>query len=182
MEHVEYIDLNNNRSGIYCIFNMRNGKLYIGSAKKLIDRTTRHIKDLMVGKHRNRYLQRAWNKDGIISFLFIVIEYCDIDKLIEREQYWFSQFDFDNQLYNLCPVAGSSLGVKRSDETRKKLSERCKGRVQSEETRNKLSNVAKGRTFSEETRKKLSEAAKGRVQSEATRNKISNARKKVNQN
>ena len=50
-----------------------------------------------------------------------------------------------------------------SEETRKKISESCKGRKFSVETRKKISEANKRRKLSEETRKKLSEALKGRV-------------------
>ena len=52
---------------------------------------------------------------------------------------------------------------KLPDETRKKISESCKGRKFSVETRKKISEANKRRKLSVETRKKLSEALKGRV-------------------
>lgn len=59
------------------------------------------------------------------------------------------------------------LGIKHTDEVKKRISETLKGRKPwntgqspSEETRRKISLALKGRVFSEETRRKLSEAAK----------------------
>lgn len=177
MEYVEYIDLNNNKSGIYCIFNMRNGKLYIGSAKNLRKRTNQHIYDLMNSRHCNKHLQSAWNKDGIISFLFIVMEYCEKEKLIEREQHFINLFDFDSQLYNFLPTAGSFLGGKRSDEFRKKISEARRGKKLSDEHCKKLSEARRGKKFSDEHRKSISKGNTGRIFSEETRQKMSNSLK-----
>lgn len=50
----------------------------------------------------------------------------------------------------------------KSDKYRKAQSERAKGK-RSEETRKRMSNSFKGRIYSEETRKRMSEAAKNRV-------------------
>lgn len=73
----------------------------------------------------------------------------------------------------------SQLGKKRSEETRKKLSESHKGNASSwkgkrasEETRKKLSESHMEISPSKETRKKLSEALKGRKRSEETLKKI----------
>lgn len=64
------------------------------------------------------------------------------------------------------PLKGKKIPFKRiklSEETRKKISESCKGRKFSIETRKKISEANKRRKLSVETRKKLSEALKGRV-------------------
>ena len=59
-----------------------------------------------------------------------------------------------------------NLGKKASDATRKKLSDRLKGRIVSQETRDKIAAANKGgigrtgQTLSEEHKKKISEAAK----------------------
>ena len=175
-------NVSNNRSGIYAIVNLATNKLYIGSAVKLSARQSGHLSKLNSDKHPNRYLQRSFNKYGKDYFVFKVVEYCETKDLIEREQFWINQFDFDTQLYNLNPTAGSQLGTKRSEETKKRISEAQRGRVLSEEHRNKISEAKKGRGFSEEIRKKMSERCKGRVQSEETRKKLSEVNsKKVNQ-
>lgn len=57
--------------------------------------------------------------------------------MIKREQFWIDSFDFKEELYNLNPTAGSSLGCKYSEETRKRMSESKKNI--SDETRQKIS-------------------------------------------
>ena len=76
-------------------------------------------------------------------------------------------------------------GRKRSDATRKKLSDTHKGeknynfgKKTSDETKRKLSESLRGRTFSEETKRKMSEAKKGKHHSEETRRKISEIMKR----
>ena len=66
-------------------------------------------------------------------------------------------------------------GKKKSDKTKRKMSEASKGRAVSEETRRKLSEAAKNIT--DETRRKLSEANKGKHRSPETRRKMSEAKK-----
>ena len=166
-------NVSNYRSGIYAIVNLANNKLYIGSAVKLSTRQSQHLSDLNFGKHKNRHLQSSFNKYGKDYFVFKVVEYCETKDLIEREQFWINQFDFDTQLYNLNPIAGSRLGTKWSDETRKKW-------MNAIERRNKNSGIKKGFIFSETARKKMSESAKNMPKER--RNKISGANgKKVHQ-
>ena len=158
MELLEYIDNNTNRSGIYCIFNMRNGKLYIGSAKYLNQRVKTHISHLTKNKHCNYHLQSAWNKYGIISFLFVVIEYCPENKLIEKENYWLSQFDFDAQLYNICETAASTLGRTHSIEVKEKMRKANSGKKHTNDVKIKIGNVHRGKVVTNVTRKNMSDA------------------------
>lgn len=111
------------KSGIYKIVNLVNGKLYVGSTVNLYNRKSQHFSSLMTNCHKNPYLQNAFNKYGINTFKFEVLEYVeDVDKLIEREQYYLDiYFDNKNKCYNVLPTAGSPLGVKHSDETKLKL-------------------------------------------------------------
>lgn len=154
-------------TGIYKIRNIINGNIYIGSAVNINGRWSQHISRLKMRKHHSNHLQNAWNKYGSDAFEFLVIEECEVSKLIEREQYF---IDTLSPKYNICRTAGSPLGIKHSTETRAKISEVRKGVKHSTETRAKMSEAKKGKPtwnkgitgISEETRAKRSAALKGK--------------------
>jgi hypothetical protein len=70
-----------------------------------------------------------------------------------------------------------STGWHHSEETKRKIGLKSKGRIPSEETRKKLSKAGIGRVFSIETRKKLSEGRKGIIFSEEHCKHISESHK-----
>lgn len=109
-------------SGIYRI-NGPNGKFYVGSARNIGQRWTEHKRDLRYGDHGNSKLQRSWNRHGETGFTIEVLEVVSLpDDLIKREQFWIDSLKAVVNGYNILPVAGSSLGRKHSDETRRKMS------------------------------------------------------------
>lgn len=65
-----------------------------------------------------------------------------------------------HKLIDMSGINNPMYGKHHSDETKKKISEKSKGRIATEETRRKMSIAHKNP--SEETRKKISEAGKGR--------------------
>jgi hypothetical protein len=69
----------------------------------------------------------------------------------------------------------SFLGLKHTDEWKKKMSERLKGRVFSEETRKKMSIAMQGKSHphTEEEKRKIGDAHRGRPKSEEHKEKIS---------
>jgi hypothetical protein len=81
-------------------------------------------------------------------------------------------------LYNRTDGGEGSSGAVKSDETKRKISEKMKN--PSEETRRKKSEVKKGKSFSEEHKRKLSEVKKGKIHSEEHRRKNSEAKKGKN--
>ena len=83
------------------------------------------------------------------------------EEMCSDEQYYIEVFDtlWPNG-YNL--TKGGDGGVK-CEETRRKISESCKGRLHSEETKRKLSVANKGKYPTEETRRKMSLAHKGQI-------------------
>lgn len=110
-------------AGIYQITNISNGKIYIGSAMNLHKRKKDHFNALQRGDHFNNHLQNAWYKYGSDVFAFNVVEFVTKHEcLVVREQYWidFTACCDKNKGYNLSPTAGSSLGVKHTDETKQK--------------------------------------------------------------
>ena len=75
-------------TGIYKITCSENNRIYIGSAKNLLKRWLRHLNDLRNNKHVNIHLQRTYDKYGENSFKFEIVENCDVDNLLVREQYY----------------------------------------------------------------------------------------------
>lgn len=98
--------------GIYKIINIVNNKFYIGSAVDLKRRKTRHFSELRNGKHRNIKLQRAWDKYGEHSFIFVVVEEIeDKNTLLEAEDLWLKNHVGKDYCYNIgTKAAAPSLG------------------------------------------------------------------------
>lgn len=143
--------------GIYIVFNRISKKVYIGSSIDVVSRLRKHKNQLKLGKHPNRHLQLSFNKHGLESFKFTVIFQCEKDttdnKLRQLEQEFINKVK-PNRLYNICPVAGSTLGKQHSEETKIKISESLKmadrsnriyqtGFVHTEETKQKISKTLK---------------------------------------
>src|SRR5579859_914250 len=105
--------------GIYIIVNRINQHFYVGSAINLLHRKHHHFSYLRKGKHKNPYLQRAYNAHGLDVFLFGIIEHVEhVEHLLTREQYY---IDTLNPEYNIARTAGSNLGLKTTPETRAKM-------------------------------------------------------------
>lgn len=100
--------------GIYKIVNVYNEKSYIGSSIDIHDRWLVHRKSLNRGNHHSIKLQRAWNKYGEDSFVFIILETCNSEFLLDREEYYLIS---QEPKYNVYLSAGSTLGTKKSTET-----------------------------------------------------------------
>lgn len=77
-------------TGVYKIININNNKFYIGSCSSktfLYERLIHHKRDLLNNRHCNTYLQNSFNKYGIDVFYFEILEKCEPELCIEREQY-----------------------------------------------------------------------------------------------
>ena len=116
---------------IYQVRHIGSGKVYVGSAIDPRKRYREHLSVLRRGIHHSRYLQRAWDKYGKDAFVFEIIEpVLFVEDLISREQHWIDKLRASERKYgfNASPVAGSVLGIKRSDETRAKIADAARER------------------------------------------------------
>jgi group I intron endonuclease len=111
-------------------------------------------------------IYKAILKYGYANFKLEILEYCNPDVLITREQYY---IDLLKPKYNILSIAGSTFGYKHTAKTLEKF----KTREFSYETLTKLTEAAKGRVLSKEVRAKISVARTGVKLSEETRAKLS---------
>jgi group I intron endonuclease len=120
----------------------------VGSSVNLARRFGEHL----YGHGSNIALQRAFEKYGIKSFIFIVLEIYTFDfdlstqenrdLIIALEQKY---LDSLHPRYNISPTAGSPLGVTRSEKTKAKIRAAFLGIPLSEEQRLKSINASRHR-------------------------------------
>lgn len=166
------------KTGVYCIRNIVNNKRHVGSAAiSLLQRINQHKDALRVGNHRNLHLQSSYNKYGISKFMYSILERVSPKECVVREQFYINKYNcFDSKYgYNKSPTAGSPLGVKHTEATKKKFSQAMYKRMQDPNEREKAGRGMRGKSFSEETLKKLSIVRKQTWKNPEFRNKVISA-------
>jgi len=123
---------NLNKSGVYRWTNKQNGKTYIGSSINLTNRLKQYYGKRLTSLKNVSLIYQAILKYGHINFTLEILEYCNKQESIKREQYY---LDLLKPEYNILAIAGSPLGRKLSLETRIKLSKSKLGTNHSEETK-----------------------------------------------
>ena len=114
-------------------------------------------------------LQRAWDKYGEDSFQFILLEQCDKNTTIEREQFWIDFFQSAYDGYNTSLVATKTpmLGRTHSEETKELLRAANIGKkhpnrpAMSDEAKANLSKLRKGCKMSDEAKRNISKGLMG---------------------
>lgn len=98
---------------IYCAHCLSTGKKYIGQTKRnLKERIRQHKKD----RNRLNYLfYRAINKYGFESFVWGIIEECNLNQLNDREIYWISKLQSNNPSYGYNMTSGGEFGIPKED-------------------------------------------------------------------
>lgn len=134
-----------NKSGIYLIHNNINGKQYIGSAIDLSKRLATYYFPSRLSD--NRYISKSILKYGHSNFSVVILDILGTTNLhtktdiLNKEQYY---IDLYKPVFNLNPTAGSSLGFKHSEESKKLISEFRKGKPLSDSTKKRLSILFSG--------------------------------------
>jgi len=153
-------------SGIYRLNNLITGKSYVGSSVNLAGKfSIYYSKKAMLSKlsTSTSIIYNAILKHDYANFSLDILEYCDINIVIEREQYY---MDLLKPEYNILKLAGSRLGKKQSEEVKQLISDGLKGRKFSKDCVVKMKIAAKlrlgnktsffGKTHSIETKYKIS--------------------------
>jgi group I intron endonuclease len=180
---------------VYIVRNIVNDRLYIGVTRKqtLLERRSKHFYDARRGS--DVVFHRAIRKYGPESFEFRELDTADSwDALLRKEIMWIEFFQsLVPHGYNTTKGGEGTLGFAvwsgrhHSDATKLKLSLQHLGMKASDETRRKMSATRTGkpcpwlhgRVLSEEHRRKLSIAGKGRVSSMAGKTHSAETRAKM---
>lgn len=164
--------------GVYQIRCVATGKVYVGSATLSIEkRWAGHRAKLRTGTHANRHLLAAWNKHGADCFAFTVLEECEPELCLAREQFWIDELRSADPAfgYNLRPRAENNSGLRFSDDSRKRVSDAMRGRRCSAETRQRISESARARGVRPEVLAKAQAATRGKPITEEHKAKVSAA-------
>lgn len=137
------------KSGIYCFLNKTNGNCYIGSSVNL---RRRIVWEYYANKNSgsSMVIVKAIEKYGLENFELLILEFCEKNELISREDYFIQLY---NPTYNILKKAGSLLGYKHNPESLNKMSESQKG----------VNHYFYGKTHTEETRARMIEANKDSI-------------------
>lgn len=163
--------------GIYGIFNTVTGKCYIGSSVQIIQRYKHgHLSRLRRNCHHSIKLQRSFNKHGENAFRLCILVVCGRDELEAEENRLITLWDAFHNGYNGRPDAEACRGGTVSPETRKKISDKLKGRTIPKDVCVRMGESRRGIKHTDEARRNMSEARKGWVPSDETRAKWSEQR------
>ena len=154
---------NKGKTGIYMWTHIETGRIYIGSAFDLSIRLSRYFSHSEL-KRVNNYISRAIIHHTHFAFSLSILEFIDISNLskeegrkliLEREQFYLDLIfkEAEPNTYNILKVAGSSLGLIHSVESKALMSEAKSGE---NHPRGML-----GKTHSVETSALISEALSG---------------------
>lgn len=111
---------------IYGWYNTLTDMWYIGQTIHPLSRFKRHI-DWAINKKDNNKFHNALRKYGLKNWVYCVLEENILrENLNMKEMDWIEEFDGFYDGYNMS--AGGGQNTKFSEETRRKLSESCKGK------------------------------------------------------
>jgi len=126
--------------GIYGIRNLNTGWTYVGQSVNINRRLIRHKSSLKHNKHYNAYLQNSYNKHGMQSFAFVVLETCEKSELSQKEQWWIdnetSTYNTDTSVLSKFGTNNPFFGQKHTKVTKQKMSNSRKGKYAGSENPN----------------------------------------------
>lgn len=182
-------------AGIYKLTCEVNGKVYIGKSFNINQRLNKHKYDSETLKDGG-YFHRALIKHGWDSFKVEILEIIkDFDKskdgtiLLEKEAAYIRSYNTTNEKvgYNICEYSTDRVGLKHTEETKKKMSNSHTGKKLTEETKKKMSKpksqeikdkirkTQKGRTLTDEHKENIRRGCLGRVRTKEHQDNLNKA-------
>ena len=131
------------KTGVYCLVNLINGKIYIGSSVNLAVRMRNYLNTTFLKnkKNNNMPIVTALLKYGQDNFAVLIVEYINIENLTVRETHYITQL---LPYYNVLKQGYSSIGYKHTEATKQMLSELAKNKIHSDKTKALISRALVG--------------------------------------
>lgn len=111
--------------GIYSITCVSNNKIYIGSTRNYKKRCTNHKRELRKNSHHNQHMQNAWNTHGSESFVFSLLENCDLDisraDLEAKEKEWILKYSSHKREFGFNKTFPGTIPLRGEDENKTSL-------------------------------------------------------------
>ena len=154
---------------VYAINNIENGKMYIGSTINLRKRVYEHKSKLNSNYHRNKGLQKDFNKLGWDGFNVKIIKKVKNDNLKQREKEIIKK-QKENNMYNKRYISNKNYKSKKYNGTRQisvYIEDEQYDRLQEEDNKSKAVRKALDMYYQNQkeenkmTRKELIEGMKG---------------------
>jgi hypothetical protein len=117
VEKVNIFAENHGKAGVYRWINKISGNTYVGSSIDLGSRLYTYYSLRSLAKS-NRRIERALLKRGYSNFSLEILEYCEPNEVLNREQYYLDNLKPE---YNIVKIAGSTLGYKHTPASLKKM-------------------------------------------------------------
>ena len=132
-------------SGVYLITDTITGKTYVGSSKNIRTRAITHFSKMNTGHTHAPYLvfTQTFFSYGASAFSIDIIEECSVDRLLDRELYWFGVLKPTENTMLFC-----SKGIAFSEDERIQRSERTKKLWADPSYREKAVMARKGNAYS----------------------------------
>ena len=122
------------KTGVYCLVNLTNGNIYIGSSVNIATRMRNYLNTTFLKnkKNNNMPIVKALLRYGYDNFAVLIVEYVDIENLTVKETYYITHL---LPYYNVLKQGYSSIGYKHTEATKQMLSELAKNRIHSNKTK-----------------------------------------------
>lgn len=131
-------------TGIYIIENIISSFKYIGLSLNIEKRFTYHKRRLEYNKHSNEHLQYSYNKNGVSSFTYSILEECTEELICEREKYWILYYSSFDRKFGYNKTYGGEFG-RVSEEINKRRTEKLKKQIIPQDQRDRISKSLMGR-------------------------------------
>lgn len=142
-DRLDLIKDQKDKIGVYCLVNLINGNIYIGSSINLSVRMRNYLNTTFLKnrKKSNMPIIKSLLTYGYDNFAVLIVEFVDVEYLTSRETYYITHL---LPHYNILKQGYSSLGYKHTEDTKQMLSELAKNRIHSDETKALISKALIG--------------------------------------